>query len=93
MALVNKKNLTAADYLNLSLTFYNEKKYEKCIEACKNAIKLKPDYADAYSNIGASYNMLKQWDKGIEACKKALEIDPTHKLAMGNLNWAIKNRK
>jgi tetratricopeptide (TPR) repeat protein len=82
------KTATAEDYLNSSLNYYNSKQYDKCIEACKQAIKLKPDYADAYSNMGAAYNMLQQWSKGIEACKKALEINPDHKLAKGNLNWA-----
>ena len=84
----SSKQLTAADYLNLSLSYYNAKDYNKCIEACQQALKLKPDYADAYSNIGAAYNMLQQWDKGYDACVKALKIDPHHKLAMGNLNWA-----
>lgn len=87
------ENITAAEYLNLSLAFYNSGKYEKCIEACKSALKLKPDYADAYSNIGASYNMLNQWEKGKEACIKALKINPNHKLAQGNLAWALKEIK
>lgn len=92
---INKKPLTAADYLNLSMDYYNQKQYDKCIEACLNALKLKPDYADAYSNMGAAYNQLQQWDKGIEACNKALQIDPHHQLATGNLNWAksqLKNK-
>ena len=83
---------TAENYLNLSLIYYQQGQYEKCIEACKNALKLKPDFADAYCNICASYNQLKQWDKAEEACNKALKIDPNHKLAKGNLDWA-KNRK
>lgn len=87
------QNRTAAEYLNLSLAFYNSGKYEKCIEACKSALKLKPDYADAYSNIGASYNMLKQWEKGKEACIMALKINPNHRLAKGNLAWALKEIK
>ncbi|RZJ81631.1 MAG: tetratricopeptide repeat protein [Flavobacterium sp.] len=89
----SKKGMSAEDYLNLSLTYYNAGKFEKCIEACESALKLKPDYADAYSNMGASYNMLKQWDKGIEACKKALEINPKHRLAQGNLAWALKENQ
>jgi len=82
------KPLSAADYLNMSVTYYNQQKYDRCIEACKLAIGLKPDYADAYSNMGAAYNQLKQWKKGIEACKMALKINPNHKLAAGNLQWA-----
>lgn len=81
-------NPTAENYLNLSLTYYQQGMYEKSIDACKNAIKLKPDFADAYSNMCAAYNQLKQWDKAIEACNKALVINPSHKLANGNLNWA-----
>lgn len=84
--------LTAENYLNLSLEYYQKGQYEECIKACKKAILLKPDYADAYSNICASYNQLKEWDKAIEACNIALKINPQHKLANGNLNWA-KNEK
>ncbi|MGZ3756507.1 MAG: tetratricopeptide repeat protein [Mucilaginibacter sp.] len=82
------KQLTADDYVNQSLTYYNQHDYKKCIEACQAAIKLKPDDADAYSNMGAAYNQLQQWDKGVEACTKALQFNPNHKLAAGNLNWA-----
>ena len=103
LALSNKDALAAAEktatekpsaenYLNLSLTYYQQGEYEKCIEACKKAIQLKPGYADAYSNIGASYNQLKQWDKAIEACNTALKINPQHKLANGNLNWAKEEK-
>lgn len=83
-----KEKPTAESYLNLSLSYYQQGLYEKCIDACNNALKLKPGYADAYSNMGASYNQLKQWDKAIEACTKALKIDPQHRLAKGNLDWA-----
>jgi len=84
------KPLTAADYLNMSVAYYNQQNYEKCIEACKLAISLKPDYADAYSNMGAAYNQLKQWKQGVAACEMALKINPNHKLAAGNLQWAEK---
>ncbi|WP_295654740.1 tetratricopeptide repeat protein [uncultured Mucilaginibacter sp.] len=82
---------TAAGYLDQSLAYYNQGDYEKCIDACKKAIKLKPDYADAYSNMGAAYNQLKQWQNGIDACEQALKINPNHKLAKGNLDWAKSN--
>jgi len=83
---------TAENYLDQSLIFYNQGLYEKSIEACKTAIQLKPDYADAHSNMGAAYNQLKQWDKAIEAFNKALRINPQHKLALGNLNWAKQEK-
>jgi tetratricopeptide (TPR) repeat protein len=84
--------LTAEEHLNQSLTYYQNGQYEDCIKACEEALKLKPDYADAYSNICASYNQLRQWDKAIAACNKALKIDATHRLATGNLNWAKEEK-
>jgi len=90
--IIDKSTNTADDYLNLSLTYYNQGEYEKCIDACKSALKLKADYADAYSNMCAAYNQLKQYDKAIEACNNALKINPQHKLANGNLNWAKQEK-
>lgn len=89
----NTKVYTDQDYLNLSLTYYNQKNYPKCIDACLQAIKLNPNNADAYSNMGAAYNQLQQWDKAIDACIKALQINPGHQMAAGNLNWAKRHIK
>ena len=88
-----KKPKTAADYLNESLGYYNRKEYEKSIESCRQAIKIKPAYADAYNNICACYNELKQFEKAIEACNMAIKIDASHKLANGNLAWAKSQLK
>jgi tetratricopeptide (TPR) repeat protein len=38
---------------------YNELgKYQKAINAYKEAIKIKPDYHEAYYNMGVAYNEL-----------------------------------
>ncbi|HEY1055682.1 MAG TPA: tetratricopeptide repeat protein, partial [Emticicia sp.] len=49
------------NYISLSLVYFNHNMFEKCIEACKKALTLKPDYDLAYNNICAAYNRLKQW--------------------------------
>ncbi len=87
-----KKNPTAEKYFNLSLMYYNAGKYEQCIIAGLEAVKLKPDYADAYNNMGSAYTLLKQYDKGIAACQKAIDIKPDFQLAKNNLNDAINKR-
>ncbi|MFC1511129.1 tetratricopeptide repeat protein [Candidatus Margulisiibacteriota bacterium] len=75
-------------YLNLSLTYHNQGLYRECISAAEEAIKLRPDYAEAYNNIGAAYNTMKQWDKAIIALEKALAIKPDFQLAKNNLDLA-----
>jgi len=84
----HNKTATASDYINQSLQFYNEKQFQQCVDACKKALQLDPNNANAYNNMGAAYNAMGQWQKGIDACTKALELNPDFKLAKGNLNWA-----
>ncbi|PIP55057.1 MAG: hypothetical protein COX07_01995 [Bacteroidetes bacterium CG23_combo_of_CG06-09_8_20_14_all_32_9] len=83
-----KKNPTADNYLNLSLYYYEAGKYIECINACKEAIKIKPNYVEAFNNICSAYNQLKMYDKAIEACNKALKIDPNYELAKNNIKLA-----
>lgn len=87
------KTITAEDYLNSSLIYYNNKEFLKCIDACNKALKIKPNLAEAYNNIGASYNQLGDWQNGIIACTKALQINPNLPLAKGNLDWAKSQLK
>lgn len=90
---LTKTNPTAENFLNLSLYYYEDGKYEDCISACEEALKIKPDYALAYNNICSSYNALKKYDLAIEACNKALAIDPTYELARNNLKLAQTNKE
>jgi len=86
-------NPTPEIYLTLSLESYNAGDFNGCIDACNKALKLKPDYAEAYNNICSAYNALKQYDKAIEAGEKALKINPNYQLAKNNLNFAKSNLK
>jgi len=82
------KNPTPENYVNLSLLSYQKGLYEKCIEACHEALKLNPNYADAYNNICSAYNALGKYDEAIKACEKAVQLKPDFQLAKNNLNWA-----
>lgn len=87
-----RQHPTPENFLDLSLQFYNRGEYQQCIDACNEALKLKPDYAEAYNNICSAYNAMKMWDKGAEACEKALKIRPDYELAKNNLKWAKSNK-
>jgi len=87
-----KKDPTADKYLNLSLMYYQTEKYQECIDAASEAIKIKSDFAEAYNNIGSAYNVLKKWDDAIIAFEKALKINPNFELAKNNLFVAQKGK-
>ncbi len=88
-----KKAPSAEKYLTLSVNYFQSNNFEKCIEAAKMAIKLKPENSEAYNNIGIAYTNLKQYDKAIQAYSKALAINPNNQFAKNNLANAIANTK
>jgi protein O-mannosyl-transferase len=79
--------------LDLSLAYYDEGEYEKCIEACQKMLTMDANYEKAYNNMCSSYNALKQYDKAVEACTKAIAIKPDYTLAKNNLELARKRGK
>lgn len=83
-----KKNPSPENYLNLSLFYYQNKLYIKSLEVSYEAIKLNPDYAEAYNNICAANNALKKYAEAILACEKAIELKKNYQLAKNNLIWA-----
>jgi tetratricopeptide (TPR) repeat protein len=84
---------TPAEFLNLSLLYYNAGNYQGCIDAAQKALQLKPDYAEAYNNIGSAYNAMNKYEEGAKACEAALKINPSYALAQGNLNYAKSKMK
>jgi Flp pilus assembly protein TadD len=84
---------TPESYLALSLDRYQEKRYQEAIDACKSALALKPDYAEAWNNICASYNQLGQYNQAVAACEQALRSKPDFALARNNLEYARERAK
>ncbi|MBI2271392.1 MAG: hypothetical protein HYU69_13695 [Bacteroidetes bacterium] len=87
-----KTDPTPENYLELSLIYYKEKKYKKCIEASRQALKLKPIFAEAYNNICSAFNLIGEYDSAIVSGKEALRIKPDFELAKNNLNDAIQRK-
>ena len=84
---------TADDYITQSLVMYRAGKFNECITAAREALKLKPDYAEAWNNIGAAYNAMGQWDQGMAAEFQALRLKPDFQLAKNNLALAQSEKQ
>ena len=84
---------TPEEYLNRSLTLYQQGKYADSIAAAREALKLRPDYSLAWNNIMASCNQMGDWDLAIAAGEKAVSLDPTNQRAQNNLAWARAQKK
>jgi protein O-mannosyl-transferase len=85
-----KLNLEATpeSYVTRSLIYYQLGRFEECIQAAREALNLRPDYAEAWNNIAAAYNSMSKWDEGIHAAEEALRLKPDFQLARNNLAWA-----
>ena len=73
--------------------YHRAGKYNECIQAAREALRLRPDYAEANNNIAAAYESMSQWDEAIGAAKAALRISPNYRLAKNNLDWAGSQKK
>lgn len=62
-------------------------------EDCRTAVKLKPEYVDAWQTLGRAYEDLGQLDKAEECYKKVLELEPGHKGAKEGLDYIAEKRK
>jgi tetratricopeptide (TPR) repeat protein len=84
---------TAESYLALSLQRYREERYAEAIAACRTALELRPNYAEAWNNIGAVYNKLGRYEEAAAACEQALRYKPDFELARNNLQYARQMAK
>jgi tetratricopeptide (TPR) repeat protein len=84
---------TPEGYLNLSLSYYEAKDFDKCIEAAQKALALKPAYPEAWNNICSAHNSVNRFAEGAAACEQAIKLKPDYTLAKNNLAWAQKNLK
>ncbi len=88
-----KQSPTPENLLQLSLLYHQAGQFADCIRAAREAIRLRPDYAEAYNNIAAGHEALGQWDEAIAAATQALRIKPDYALARNNLVYAEQQKK
>jgi tetratricopeptide (TPR) repeat protein len=79
--------------LELSLAYHRAGRFQDCITAPKAALRLRPDYAEAYNNIAAGYQSLGMWDEAIQAASEALRIKPDFQVARNNQAYSQAQKR
>ena len=77
---LNSFGQTAEEYFNNGFSKYNLKDYSGAIADYNNAIRLKPDYADAYNNRGVAMYFLKDMNAACSDWSKAGELGSANAL-------------
>lgn len=67
--------------------------FEQAASSFVLAIRLKPDYGDAYYGLGHAYFDLKRWKESIEALEQAVKINPKDGEAYAMLGEAYLNSR
>ncbi len=87
-----RQSPNADNYLDLSMAYYNAGRFQDCITASREALRLSPGLAAAHNNMAAAYQSISQWDSAIAEANEALRIDPHFQLAKNNLEYALSQK-
>lgn len=87
-----KGNPTVDDYLKLSVLYYNGRRYEECANAAKQALRLRPNQAEAYANIATAMHALGRDDEAIEALREVIRLRPDMAFAKTDLEILLEAR-
>ena len=82
---------TAEYWFYLGLAYDDSGKHEEAIESYKQALRIKPDLAEAHNNLGLAYVKSGNYQEAIESLKQALLIAPDY--AGVHMNLGIAYRK
>lgn len=63
----------------------------QAVEHLQQALRIHPNYKNAYLLLGNAYNYLRQYDQSIQAYQQALAIDPGYAEARRNLGITYKD--
>lgn len=79
-------------HLQLAADRFNEREYNKAIEATQEALKYDPYMAAAYNHLALIYMETKRYDKSEESFRKALELQKDFPEVFNNLG-VLYNRE
>jgi len=74
----------AKEHFDKGLLFFERKDWDNAVQEFSEALKIDPNYKDAYFKRGDSYNEKKDYDRAIADFTQAIKLDPNDKLAYKN---------
>jgi tetratricopeptide (TPR) repeat protein len=84
---------TVNNYLALSVQYFQTQRYEDCIKAAREALKVNPNQAEAYANIAAAYHTMGKLDETIAALQEEVRLNPNLPTAKSNLEIELAVKK
>ena len=66
------------------------RRWEKAIAAYDSALKLQPDFLDAWNNLGVCRQLSRQLPAAAAAYRRALALEPENAAVMGNLGAVLR---
>jgi tetratricopeptide (TPR) repeat protein len=85
-------NPSVDHYLSLSVYYYENQRYEDCVRAAREALKIDPNLGEAYANIATAYHTLGKVDEAIAALREEVRINPGLRSAQKNLNYELAKK-
>ena len=85
------QNEDPATYYRQGMTLVASEKFEEAIKAFGQAIKLSPEFAEAYLQLGEAYWEIGQAKKAVEAFKQCLKYQPNSARAYEDLSVAYED--
>jgi tetratricopeptide (TPR) repeat protein len=82
---------TVDHLLALSVLYYQERKYQECINSAQQALKLQSNLPEAYVNIAAGWHAMGKETETIAALREALKLRPDLEVAKHNLAYELEN--
>jgi tetratricopeptide (TPR) repeat protein len=87
-----KEEPTVDNYLALSVEYFNTHRYEDCIQAAKEALKINPNQAEVYANLATAYHTLGKLDETIAALQQEIRLNPGLPNAKSNLEVVLREK-
>lgn len=90
--IITKSPLKDRIHHNLGFVYVNQGRLNEAIGEYLTALKINPEFVDAYNNLGVAYFKQGQIDDAIKSFQTAIELKPDFSDARNNLAIAYYNQ-